>query len=154
MHPFKVGDFIVVNGQIGSVETKGLNTTKLKNIDGEEFLVSNTHFYTRPLLNLSDQKIVKAEFSVSVSYDQDMPKIKKLILAYLSSQDLLLKSPNPKISVKKIHSNHVELEIKAWCALDNYLEIDSIAEALLKEHLISKGVAIQDEYLEEKKMMA
>ncbi len=154
-HPFKLGDIIVINGLIGSVETRGLNKIGLKNIDGGKFTISNSLFYTKKLFNLSDEKIVKTDFHISLLYGQDMPIIKNLILDHLASQKLLLKNPTPHISVRKIQSNHVELEITAWCTLDNFVETDSITEVLLKEFLLSKGVSLHEEYLEEtKKMMA
>ncbi len=153
LNPFKKGDFIEINGQLGSVEHKGYQKTILKNIEGEEIQVANTLFYTKHLYNLTHKNIVHLDFQVSVAYSENMGRVKSLISEYLERNNTILKSPSAKIFVKKIKNNHVELGIKAWCTIENYLEADAETEMFLNEYLISKGISLEDNKSAVKQLM-
>ena len=45
--PFRKGDFIEIDGRLGSVEHKGIRFTILRSIDGEPVHVPNTLFFTK-----------------------------------------------------------------------------------------------------------
>lgn len=153
MNPFKKGDLIEINGQLGSVEHKGYTSTTLKNIEGESFEIANTIFYTHELHNLSNQSIIHVDMSISVELASDMIIVKEMILNYLKNRSILLKHPSPKVSVKKIKNNHIELGIKVWCPLEKYLEVDSQIELLLKEYLRVNGIMLEPEKVEQTELM-
>ncbi|WP_420385382.1 mechanosensitive ion channel family protein [Roseivirga sp.] len=142
-NPFKKGDFIEINGHLGSVEHKGLKSTTLKNIEGEEIQISNTLFYTKHLHNLTLENIVNIEFRLDVSFSEDMAQVKKHIVGFLEDNINILSSPSPRIFVSKIKNTHVELGVKAWCSIEKYLEVDAETEVHLKEHLRGKGVSLE-----------
>jgi len=151
--PFEKGDFIEINGYLGSVEHKGFKKTILKNIEGEQVQIANTLFYTKHLHNLTHENIVNIDLYVAVDYCEEMTKVKKMILEYLMNNGGLLKSPAPKIFVKKIKNAHVELGIKIWCSIEKYLEVEAETEALLKEYLRAKGISLEPENNELNKLM-
>lgn len=153
LNPFKKGDLIEINGQLGSVEHKGYQSTTLKNIEGERFEIANTFFYTHELHNLSNQSIINVDMLVSVELASDMVIVKEMILNYLKNRSMLLKHPSPKVSVKRIKDKHVELGIKVWCSLEKYLEVDSQIETLLKEYLKGNGINLEVEKVEQTELM-
>lgn len=57
--PFKKGDFIEVNGLLGSVEANGWQKTLLKKINGDEIAVSNLTFYINKVHNLTERNMVQ-----------------------------------------------------------------------------------------------
>lgn len=151
--PFKKGDFIEINGFLGSVEHKGYQQTTLKNIEGEEVRIANTLFYTKHLHNLTHENIVNVDLSISIDYSEDMANVKQLIKTYLESNSNILRCPAPKTFVKKIKSTHVVLGIKVWCSIEKYLEVDSETQILLGEFLRAKGISMEPESAELKKLM-
>lgn len=153
LNPFKKGDLIEINGQLGSVEHKGYQSTTLKNIEGERFEIANTIFYTHELHNLSNQSIINVDMLVSVELASDMVIVKEMILNYLKNRSMLLKHPSPKVSVKRIKDTHVELGVKVWCSLEKYLEVDSQIETLLKEYLKGNGINLEVEKVEQTELM-
>lgn len=152
-NPFKKGDFIEINGFLGSVEHKGYKQTTLKNIEGEEFKIANTLFYTKHLHNLTHENIVNVDLNIAINYAENMANAKQLIKNHLQSNTSILKCPAPKIFVRKIKNTHVELGIKVWCPIEKYLEVDAEAEVLLKEFLKAKGVYLEPENNELKNLM-
>ncbi len=152
--PFRKGDFIEIDGRLGSVEHKGIRFTILRSIDGEPVHVPNTLFFTKHLHNLSHQNIVNVDLETKVCYSENMAKIKKLINDYLSNNKLVLRNPSPKVVVKKMKNSHVELGVKVWCSLEKYLEVDAETELLLNQFLISQGVKVASENTAAAKLMA
>ena len=146
-NPFRKGDFIEINGFLGSVIHKGYKRTTLKSVEGEEVQIANTLFYTRQLHNLTSHNIVSIDLNIAVSYSEEMANVKHLIIEYLATNSSILKSPSPKIFVKKIRSNHVDLGVKIWCSVDRFLEVDAETEILLKEFLMFRGVELENELL-------
>lgn len=143
--PFRIGDFVEIDGQVGSIEKSGLQKTIIKRVDGTETKVNNTIFYRRDLHNLSTKNIIALELTLGVSYQSDMTKVKGEIMNFFTQHQLLLNSPQAKIQVSKIKNDFVELSIRPWCLLDNFLELDTNLEAQLSQYLQSKNVVLEHE---------
>ncbi|OEK02077.1 hypothetical protein BFP97_11340 [Roseivirga sp. 4D4] len=156
LKPFSIGDFIEIDGQVGSIERSGFQRTTIKKIDGSEIKVNNSIFYQRDLHNLSSKNIIALELTIGVSYQSNMTKVKEEIMAFFTEHERLLNSPKAKIQVSKIKNDFVELSIKPWCLLDDFLALDAKLESQLTEHLVSKNVILEEErsLFSEAKMLA
>lgn len=67
--PFEVGDFIVVGSVSGTVQVIGLKTTRIRSLQGEQVVMSNTDLLKQTISNyrlLEERRIV---FSFGVTYD-------------------------------------------------------------------------------------
>ncbi|MGM0482524.1 MAG: mechanosensitive ion channel family protein [Patescibacteria group bacterium] len=85
--PFEVGDFIMVGSDMGVVEYIGVKTTRIRDLGGEELVISNQELTAARVHNyqkLSDRRIV---FYFGVTYDtpkkklETVPKIVEDIIA-------------------------------------------------------------------------
>lgn len=87
--PFEVGDFIVVGSISGTVQVIGLKTTRIRSLQGEQVVMSNTELLKQTISNyrlLEERRIV---FSFGVTYDttpeqaQAIPdRVRKLVEAH------------------------------------------------------------------------
>ena len=141
--PFRKGDLIEINGQLGSVEKKGLQKTIITHLDGSSTAIANGQFFTKELHNLSTKNIIRLNFSISLSYDADMGKAKEIITEYLEQNEKVLPTPAPKLQVCKLKEKSVELSIQSWCLLDHFMELDHQLEERLKMHLVSLGFELE-----------
>ena len=67
--PFEVGDFIVVGNVSGTVQVIGLKTTRIRSLQGEQIVMSNTDLLKQTISNyrlLEERRIV---FTFGVTYD-------------------------------------------------------------------------------------
>ncbi|CAH0199445.1 Low conductance mechanosensitive channel YnaI [Massilia sp. Bi118] len=67
--PFVIGDFIVVDKYLGTVEYVGLKTTRIRSLGGEQLVFSNADLLKSRLQNMSRLETRRAAFTVSVTYD-------------------------------------------------------------------------------------
>lgn len=152
LNPFKEGDFIEIDGQLGSVANKGLRKTTITNLDGSQMVIDNSRFYSRSLHNLSTKNIIRLDLSVSICYNEDMSRAKENILVFLNENIKILKTPAPKLQVVKLKDKYVEIGIEPWCLLDDFMELDQQLEDHLILYLTRLGFQVELDELEYESM--
>lgn len=67
--PFEVGDFIVVGSVSGTVQVIGLKTTRVRSLQGEQIVMSNTDLLKQTISNYRMLETRRIVFNFGVSYD-------------------------------------------------------------------------------------
>ena len=67
--PFEIGDFIIAGEQMGTVEYIGLKTTRLRALNGEQLIFSNTDLTSSRIQNYKTMEQRRVLFSLGVTYD-------------------------------------------------------------------------------------
>jgi len=76
--PFEVGDFIVVGEYMGTVKKIGIKSTRIQLLQGEELVVSNKELVTTSIRNFKKMKKRRIAFTIGVTYDTPLEKLKKI----------------------------------------------------------------------------
>jgi small-conductance mechanosensitive channel len=71
--PFVIGDFIIVDKYLGTVEYVGLKTTRIRSLGGEQLVFSNADLLKSRLQNMTRLESRRAAFTVGVTYDTPPP---------------------------------------------------------------------------------
>lgn len=112
--PFKLGNYIQVSSQAGTVMDVTLFYTQLKTYDGLPVLVPNKDVWAAPIVNYSDIKTRLIDLTVGVSYGCDL-KHAGAILADVAAQDeRVLAEPAPFIKVKDLGESSVDFVFRVW----------------------------------------
>lgn len=74
--PFVVGDFIIVGDKMGTVETIGLKTTRLRALSGEQLIFSNSDLLTSRIQNFKRMIERRVVITVGVTYQTPAPKLR------------------------------------------------------------------------------
>ena len=83
--PFRIGDFIVIGSDSGTVEKIGIKTTRIKTLQGEELVVSNNELTSVRVQNFKKMKERRATMSFGILYEtpqnqvREVPEIVKAI---------------------------------------------------------------------------
>jgi small conductance mechanosensitive channel len=88
--PFVVGDTIEVAGKRGVVRMLNLRTTVIINSSGEEVFIPNKELHQNALINSSHGKTVRVKISFTVSYAEDIERVRKIIVSSLEMQSHIL----------------------------------------------------------------
>ena len=67
--PFRIGDFVVIGTDSGTVERIGIKTTRIRTLQGEELVVSNTELTTARVQNFKKMKERRIQFQFGVTYE-------------------------------------------------------------------------------------
>jgi small-conductance mechanosensitive channel len=76
--PFEIGDFIVVGEYAGTVKKIGITSTRIQLLQGEELVLSNQELTTASVRNFKKLKKRRITFTVQVSCDTPVEKLKKI----------------------------------------------------------------------------
>ena len=74
--PFEIGDFIIVEDKMGTVEYIGIKTTRLRTLGGEQLVCSNTDLTNSRVHNYKRMEERRAVFTFGVVYNTPAAKLK------------------------------------------------------------------------------
>jgi small-conductance mechanosensitive channel len=76
--PFEVGDFIIVDDWMGTVEYIGVKTTRLTSLSGEQVIRSNTELLKSVIHNYKRMSERRVVFGFSVAYETPVEQLAQL----------------------------------------------------------------------------
>ncbi len=76
--PFVVGDFIIVDDYMGTVEHVGLKTTRLRSLGGEQLVFSNSDLLKSRLRNYKRMRERRVVFKFGILYETPVAKLEKI----------------------------------------------------------------------------
>ena len=98
--PFGIGDFIIVDNALGTVEHVGLKTTRVRSLGGEQIVFSNAALLKSRIHNLRRMESRRVVFSLAVNHATPEPSLRALpglIEAIVSEQ--------PQVRFDRAHFN-------------------------------------------------
>jgi small-conductance mechanosensitive channel len=76
--PFVIGDFIVVDSYMGTVEYVGMKTTRLRSLGGEQIVFSNAELLKSRIRNYKRMQERRVLFEFGIAYETPMDEIERL----------------------------------------------------------------------------
>lgn len=76
--PFEIGDFIIIDNDMGTVEYIGIKTTRLRTLGGEQLICSNTDLTKSRVHNYKRMQERRVVFSFGIVYNTPPAKIKMI----------------------------------------------------------------------------
>ena len=141
--PFKIGDFITVDGSSGIVKEIGIFYTQLTTVDNVKIIVPNSVVSSETLTNASDQKIRRVDINVSVSYDSDIQKVKDILLDIANNHPDVLQEPAvPMARISAHGDNALEFAFRSWVKSENYWDVKFDMLEAIKNEFDKNGISI------------
>lgn len=76
--PFAIGDFIIVDEFLGTVEHIGLKTTRIRSLSGEQLIFANNDLLKSRIRNYKRMEQRRVAFTVGVTYQTSLEKLRKV----------------------------------------------------------------------------
>ncbi len=76
--PFKIGDFIIVDDHLGTVEHIGIKTTRIRSLGGEQLVFSNTDLTNSRVRNYKRMEKRRVVFKFGVTYQTSREQLKEI----------------------------------------------------------------------------
>ncbi len=76
--PFRVGDFVIIGTDSGTVEKIGVKSTRLRTLQGEELVVSNAELTTARVQNFKKMQERRIVTQFGVTYETPHDKLKEI----------------------------------------------------------------------------
>lgn len=128
---FMVGDTIEVNGTIGEVLSIDLLSIKLRTADNIYVRIPNEQLIKSEVSNLTRFAIRRVPIMVNISYQQDISKVRQVLLTIADKNPLVLDEPKPQVVVQDLASSSINLMFNIWTRKENFLDVrDTIQESI------------------------
>ncbi len=121
--PFRIGDFVDAGGESGVVKEVGLFYTKLDTADKKLIQIPNSAIANSNIINYSSAENRRVEISVSASYEDDIEKVKSVLLNLALEHPLVLKDEEelaPVVHVSAYNANDISYMIRVWSKNADY----------------------------------
>ena len=118
--PFKIDDFVEINGVSGTVVDISIFNTKLRTSNNEIITMPHNVTINNPIIDYTSLEMRRIALDVSVSYDSDMNKVKQVLLDTVKEQDLVLQDQANSVNLAKMNSSSIDFSVKVWTATENY----------------------------------
>ena len=117
--PFRIGDFVTIAGQTGTVVETGITHTKLHTLDNQLILVPNSAVASNVITNVTAEPTRRVDFVFSASYDSD-PEAVKTALRQAADIDLVLNDQPVFVELSKYGESVVEYTVRVWVKTADY----------------------------------
>lgn len=141
---FKVGDYISIGGNSGTVSEIGLLSTKIFNDEGKKIYIPNQLIFNSPFVNLSASEEKKVIINLEIPACEDMSKVQKVLLSALGQIQSNGDLENSSVHFLSIKQGVFNLQV-SFPLKEKYSPILAKSEALLKikEHLDQAQIQIK-----------
>ena len=165
LKPYKVGDFIEVNGFTGTVKSIQLFNTVINTVDNKAIILPNGALSTGSINNYSLESYRRVDWTVCLAYGTDLDKAKETLMEIVQSDprvvkkyiedDEMYKQQNlidkrvvsvqnkverpPFVGLNEMADSSINFVVRAWTHASNYWPLYfDINERIYKE-LPEKG---------------
>lgn len=142
MRPFKIGDYIEVSGQAGTVKSITLFLTELATYDNIQKLLPNSQVWGATVTNYSVYATRMLDINVGIDYEDEIDKALETLRQLAQSHDKVLAEPAPDAFVTAIGESSVDLTLRVWVAASDYWPMRRELTKRAKEEIEAQGMSI------------
>lgn len=140
--PYKVDDYILAQGQEGTVKAIQIFNTVIVTPDNRTIFIPNGGLSSNTIVNYNNQKNRRVEWVIGVDYGTNYDKAKSLIQDILNTDKRILLDPAPFIALKALNESSVDLVIRVWTLREDYWDVYFNINEQIYKRFADKGINI------------
>lgn len=121
--PFKIGNFIQSQNVEGTVGRIGMFHTTIFTVDNKKIYIPNSILTTDVVINFSEQNLRRCSWKFSIEYDEDIKRVRKILLQLLEQEQRALKQPEPIVVVSEFAESAIVIMVRAWVKNELYWDL-------------------------------
>jgi small conductance mechanosensitive channel len=120
--PYRVGDLVDLQGQVGTVDEIQVFNTVLTSLDHKKVIIPNGIATSGIMTNLSTLGKLRVDLNVAMTYEEDFDKVKNIIKGAL---DKVTKKEvdEPTIEIEKFADSNILLAVRPYATPENYWDV-------------------------------
>lgn len=129
--PFIIGDYVMINGEEGTVTKIDIVYTTLVKADNRVIKCPNGEVANNTIINYTNQDGRRVDVKFSIHYDADIEQAKDIVKQVIENSPYTLKDKPNDVVVMLLDESGVNLETRAWVQPKDYWD----AYFYLNEHI-------------------
>ncbi|MEB3754617.1 mechanosensitive ion channel family protein [Acinetobacter sp. MD2(2019)] len=144
---FEVGDTIqltLIRGQVieGEVTSIDLLSVKLLTLDNLYVRLPNELLIKTPVMNLSKYPIRRIPIVLAISFNENLSKVRNVLLETAHTHPLVLETPKPEMSVTAFGESSIELLFSVWCEQENHGAVKDSLQERIRNAFVNNSIEI------------
>jgi len=113
--PIRVGDWIVVGTDEGTVRKINVRATQIETFDRSTVIVPNSNLITSAVKNWThSDKMGRLRIAVGVSYDADPERVRDLLLEVAAQDNMVMRAPEPYVYFMDFGASSLDFELRCY----------------------------------------
>lgn len=151
--PFKVGDFVEVNGETGTCEHIDLFTCEFRTLDNKKLIIPNGAVFGNTITNYTGYDTRRVDIDIGAEYSADVDATRAALEKAAANIPGMLKDPAPQVFLKSLGASSVDWQVRIWCKTEDFWNVWQATTQASKAALDAAGIGIpfpqQDVHLDE-----
>jgi small conductance mechanosensitive channel len=121
--PYKVGDLVDIQGQVGTVKEIQVFNTIIDSLENKKVIIPNGIATSGIMTNLSATDYLRVDLNIAMPYEEDFDKVQKIVLDALKSTPHVLTTPAPVVEIEKFDENNILLAVRPFSTCETYWDV-------------------------------
>jgi small-conductance mechanosensitive channel len=118
--PIRMGDLIEIGGVVGSVESIGLRSTRIRTPDNFHIIVPNASFLESNVINWThEDPLIRIRVAVGVAYGSPTREVERLLVQAAEEHERTLRTPAPAVYFEDFGDSALSFELRFWIRYDS-----------------------------------
>lgn len=122
--PFKVGDLIEAQGELGVVKEIQIFVTKLTSPQNKLIIIPNGTLSNGNITNYTAEGKLRVDLTFGVGYDSDIKQTKEVLMQVLLNNPNVLSDPAPTVNVSELADSSINFAVRPWATTANYWNVN------------------------------
>lgn len=118
--PFKVGDYIVSQGNEGTVESISILNTVISTVKGQVVTLPNANLFNNPIINYSVKEFRRLDVNIGISYGDDFDKAKNVLEEVLVKNQYVDQEQSKTVEILEFAASSVNLAVRCYVKNTDY----------------------------------
>ncbi len=118
--PFKVGDFVAVQGEEGVVSEILIFNTILKTVDNKVIILANGAVANGTIVNYTKADKRRVDWTFGIGYGDDLKVAKDLLTKFVAEDSRVLHEDANLVALGELGDSSVNITVRAWCKTEDY----------------------------------
>ena len=142
--PVRVGDYVTIGDQSGTVNRIKIRATTLGDLDNREILIPNKSLITERVINWTlSNSVTRMTIRVGVAYGTDTDKARDTILKVVTANENVLESPRPQVFFLGFGDSSLDFEIRVFLkSFEDRYPVSHVLHTEINKALEKAGVTI------------
>ena len=133
--PFRRGDLVETHGQLATVETVGIRSTRLKRLDDTVMIIPNAQLSDQVIVNWGLRARRRIDLSIGLTYDTPRPLLDQFIEELRGA---ILRQPSADakdcyVGLKDFGDSAIEIECRCFVFVSNYDDQVAVRSTLVAD---------------------
>ncbi len=121
--PYKIGDLIQAQGELGVVKEVEIFTTKLNTPENKLAIIPNGPMANGNIINYTAEGRIRVDTVIGIGYGEDIKKAKKVLMEVLTANDKVIREPAPTVAVLELADSSVNFAVRPFCKPEDYWDV-------------------------------